>query len=565
MKKIVLFLILLAAFELNAQVASNKFLVRFTDKNNSPYSITTPSGYLSTRAISRRTIQGIAITTNDLPVNSAYIDSVKSTGVTILSKSKWFNTVTIQTTDNNALNIINSFPFVSHIDSIARISKPIAKVVKTDNKPVTNTVVTHQEMSIPIELKTNQKISNIDYGMGYNQISMIGGDYLHNLGYKGENIIIAIIDAGFWYADTLSVFDSLWTNNQILAAVDFVEPGGNVFRKSTHGMMVLSIIGGNKPGYLVGTAPKANFLLLRSEDTNSEYIIEEYNWATAAEYADSAGADVINSSLGYTTFDNISQNHSYADMNGNTCPATIAADIAASKGIIVCNSAGNSGNDPWHYIGAPADADSIITVGAVDNMGAYALFSSTGRTSDGRIKPTVSTQGQATWVASTSGGIQSGNGTSFSSPVLAGAVACLLQANPTSSNMQIIEAIKESANQYTNPDSLLGYGIPNFAAANLILSNITIHNFESDNLLNVFPNPFTDLVNIVFSSSGNQKIIIELFDITGKRIYRHEESTHVGYNNFVIGKSIDFSKGVYILKVSDEQNVFTHKIISAGK
>lgn len=561
MKKIILLLAFFISAELNAQVGSNKFLIRFTDKNNSPYSVSAPSGFLSPRAIVRRTTQNIQVIQNDIPVNPSYIDSIASTGVTILAKSKWFNSVTISTSDTNALNRIYSFPFVLQVDSVARISKPKPQVVIAEQKQVTPANIFPQIPYASKLISETAKTQSYDYGLAYNQISMIGGDYLHNQGYHGENITIAVIDAGFWYVDTLSVFDSLWANNQILAYKDFVEPGGNVFRKSTHGMMVLSIMGGNKPGQIVGTAPKANYLLLRSEDANSEYIIEEYNWASAAEFADSAGADVINSSLGYTTFDAAWQDHTYAQLDGNTTPATIAADIAASKGIIVCNSAGNSGNDAWHYIGSPADADSILTVGAVDNAGSYAAFSSTGMTSDGRIKPTVSTQGQATYVASTNGGIQSGNGTSFSSPVLAGAVACLLQANPGMTNMEIIGAINESASQYTQPDSLKGYGIPNFAAANLLLSGITINNFDNDNLINVFPNPFDDNINIVFVSTRMQPVTIELYDFAGKKVAKSIENTHQGYNYFSLGIASQLSNGLYILQIRSTEKTYTHKLV----
>jgi serine protease AprX len=561
MKKFILLLALFISAKLFAQVGENKYLIRFTDKNNSPYSVSNPSEFLSLKAIARRSTQNIQVVQNDIPVNPAYIDSVANTGVTILANSKWFNSVTIATSDTIALNRIYSFPFVLQVDSVARVSKPNPKVA---------TIVQKQAMSsnsfsqIPYASKLNSgtaKTQSYDYGMASNQITMIGGDYLHNQGYHGENITIAVIDAGFWYVDTLSVFDSLWANNQILAYKDFVEPGGNVFRKSTHGMMVLSIMGGNKPGQIIGTAPKANYLLLRSEDVNSEYIIEEYNWASAAEFADSAGADVINSSLGYTTFDAAWQDHTYAQLDGNSAPATIAADIAASKGIIVCNSAGNSGNDTWHYISAPADADSILTVGAVNNLGIYSSFSSTGFTTDGRIKPTVSTQGQDTWVASTNGGIQSGNGTSFSSPVLAGATACLLQANPGMTNMEIIHAINESASQYAQPDSLMGYGIPNFAAANLLLSGIIINNFDNDNLINIFPNPFDDNINIVFVSTNTQSVTIELYNFAGEKVAESAETTHPGYNNYSLGLASQLSNGLYILQIRSNKNTYTHKLV----
>jgi serine protease AprX len=548
----------------SAQLAPHKYLVKFTDKNNSPYSLSDPTQFLSAKAIARRVNQGITLKYNDLPVTPAYVDSIISTGVSLYCTSKWFNSVTIYTTDSAALAKISSFPFVQDIDSVAKGSSTIFR--STFPEKINSDVVQSKRLVNEQGNYSPAKTDSYDYGFAYNQAAMIGIDYLHNLGYSGQGMTIAVIDAGFWHADTMAVFDSLWANGQILGYKNFVEPGGDVFAQSisTHGMNVLSIMGGNIPGQIVGTAPKANYWLLRSEDAPTENIIEEYNWASAAEFADSVGADVINSSLGYTQFDNTWMNHTYADMDGRTAPGSIAATIAATKGIIVCNSAGNSGSSSWHYIGVPADADSIITVGAVDDMENYASFSSTGPTSDGRIKPTVSAQGQGTVVASAGGGVTSGNGTSFSSPVITGAVACLWQANPTFNNMMIIQAIIESASQYANPDSLLGYGIPNFAAANLILSGIPIYDFDNTNLVNVFPNPFTDIIYVLFFSNDSQEVDIDVYDITGRKVYSEQGLIrNPGYSYFTVGKISSLTKGLYVIRVMSGGKVFTQKMMKA--
>ncbi|HNW99497.1 MAG TPA: S8/S53 family peptidase [Bacteroidales bacterium] len=549
--------------EIFAQLAPHKYLIKFTDKNNSPYSLSDPSQFLSGKAIERRIKQGIAYANNDLPVTPAYIDSIRNTGVTLICSSKWFNSVTIYTTDSMALIKIHSFPFVQSIDSIARINKIKQKSIIPEK--LISAVDLSRKNTLSDEVPVSQKYFTNEYGKSYNQVSMIGLDYLHSHGYYGQNMTIAVIDAGFFHADTMAAFDSLWMNDQILGYKDFVSPGSNIFASdiSTHGMMVLSIMGGNLPGKLIGTAPKANYWLLRSEDAPSENIIEEYNWASAAEFADSVGADIINSSLGYTTFDQSWMNHSYHDMDGNTAPATIAADIAASKGIIVCNAAGNSGTQSWHYIGAPADADSILTVGAVDNKDKYVSFSSTGPSFDKRLKPTVSAQGYGTYFASTAGGnnVSSGNGTSFASPVIAGATACLWQANPDAGNMVIIDAISQSANQYENPDSLLGYGIPNFAAANFILAGNPIHNIDNENFANVFPNPFDDVVYILFLSSITKDINIDIFDITGKKLVSKTEiKRDLGYNYFSVDGLSAFSKGLYIIRIYSDNSVYTCKL-----
>ena len=284
-----------------------------------------------------------------MPVTPAYIDSVNNTGVTLLCSSKWFNSVTIYTVDLNALNKIKSFPFVMSVDSVTTVIPP---------EKVNSLIADNASNILSNTTKTIcEQATTYNYGLATNQITMIAGEYLHDLGFCGQGMTIAVIDAGFWYVDTIAAFDSLWLNNQIIGTKDFVEHGSNIFRQHYHGMEVLSTMGANLPGQMVGTAPKANYLLLRSEDANSENIIEEYNWASAAEYADSAGADVINSSLGYNTFDGAWMNYTYADMNCHTCPASIAAALAASKGMVVCISAGNSAQTSWHYIDTPADAE----------------------------------------------------------------------------------------------------------------------------------------------------------------------------------------------------------------
>jgi len=545
----------------------SKYVIRFTDKNYSPsnlYTVGNPSAYLSLKAMQRRANQGIQISLNDLPVNPAYIDSVKAAGaVTILCKSKWLNSVTIYTTDAVALNKINTFPFVVKVDSvfkfIPKLKTPIATANSLKQFNVSESTKTPLQTN---NYSTEKQTFSFDYGLSFTQANMINIDYLHNLGFRGQGMTIAVIDAGFWGADTMQVFDSLWINNQIMGTYDFVNPGGNVFTAATHGMMVLSTMGGNLPGQIIGTAPKANYWLLRSEDAPTEYVIEEYNWVSAAEFADSVGADVINSSLGYTEFDNAVQNYTYADMNGHTCISTFGASTAASKGILVVNSAGNSGYNPWKYIGAPADADSILTIGAVNGSQIPAAFTSHGPSSDGRIKPNVAAMGEGTIVASTSGGVISGNGTSFSSPIMAGASACLWQAFPAMTNMDILSAIEQSASKYSNPDTLIGYGIPNFIVANLILSSVHINNLDDEGFVNAFPNPFNKAIYLIFFSNDTQSVNIEMFDINGRRVYyKANLQRTIGYNYFTIDDLEKLSQGLYLVRISSSKHVVTQKLI----
>ncbi|MGL5889958.1 MAG: S8 family peptidase, partial [Bacteroidia bacterium] len=507
MKKLLLVVLILAAA--NEMQAQTRYWIQFTDKGNSPYTLANPSAYLSPRALNRRTAQGLAIDSLDLPVTPSYIDSVLATGVTVRARSKWLNGVVIITSDTNAVNQIEAFPFVQGAVNVALRTAAADVQDKFAEESITAALPSAQR-------NLNVSSTMLSYGSSLNQIDMIGGVCLHNSGYKGAGMVIAVIDAGFNNADNMTAFDTLRAYNRILGTWDFVEGNASVYEDNTHGTYVLSCMGANLPGDLVGTAPEASYWLLRSEDAPTENIVEEYFWASAAEYADSVGADIINSSLGYTTFDDTAQNHTYADMNGNTAPSTRAADFAASRGMIVCNSAGNSGSNAWFYIGAPADADSILAVGAVDPSGNYASFSSRGPSSDGDIKPDVAAQGQNTVVASTSGGTFTGNGTSFASPVLCGLVACLWQAHPTMNNVQMMDVIKQSANQYSAPDTYLGYGKPDFCAANLSLSNTPAPSPTTDERLISGPNPFGSVMSFSFFSATDQWLQITVTDATGR-------------------------------------------------
>lgn len=545
---IALFSLILANF---CSAQTSKYFIQFADRNNNPYSVSNPAPYLSQRAIDRRLAQGISIQQNDLPVNPDYVDSVISRGAAILSKSKWFNGVTIEA-DLVTLQSVLSLPFVLQSVHVQR-PKPFApEHEKTETKfdgPQIN-----QDESLP-------RVSSFDYGASLTQIQIMNGDYLHDSGFHGEGKLIAVLDVGFYQVDVLPAFDSLRNNNQIQATWDFVSNESGVYEDSSHGMSVLSTIGGNLPGQLVGTAPKASFLLLRTEAQATEYLVEEYYWNAGAEFADSAGADIISSSLGYTTFDDPSQNHTYADMNGHTNPSSVAANIAFSKGMLVVVSAGNSGGGSWQYISSPADADSALAIGAVNGAGNYAFFSSTGPSSDGDIKPNVSAVGQGTIIVRRSGSIGPGNGTSFSCPVLAGSAACLWQAFPGSSNKSIFNAIQQSASQHLTPDSLLGYGIPNFMMAELILGTQVIGRSENGTFLTVYPNPFNHDVFLNYYSESDQMISIQIFDAIGKIIHESKmEATGKTYNtSFVFLK--DLQSGVYFLEMISAGGKEVRKII----
>lgn len=561
---IISFLLTVSIAEAQTMDTTYKYIVFFKDKDNSPYSVNHPEEFLSERALARRERQHISILPNDIPVNSWYVDSVLVRGFTYLNRSRWMNSLTVQTGDTGKISSIRTLPFVKNVIRVSRLIRTVKKN-KNDVCNLTDSgIICHGKSSPGNSTQYTPVMSYpvYNYGQSYDQVHMLGGDVLHSQGYRGDGVIIAVQDAGFWHVDKLAAFDSLWLNNQIIGIKDFVEPWENVFTKSTHGMMVLSIIAGNIPGQLMGTGPKASFLLLRSEDAGSETMVEEYNWVAAAEYADSTGADIISSSLGYTTFDDSTQNHTYSMMDGKTTVITIGAEMAATKGILVVNSAGNSADKPWHYIGAPADADNILACAAVGYDREYAPFSSVGPASDGRVKPDVSSMGYGTFIASTLGGVSSGSGTSFSAPLISGMCACLWQANPLLSNMDMIRIIKESSDRYSRPDNYYGFGIPNFSIANMIAKNINIHDLDNENQINIYPNPFYNNIYLMFSSLYSKQVVVELFDINGQRLYYDkDEIRNSGYNSIVIDNLDYLSDGLYLVRLTSGDKVTSCKVL----
>lgn len=544
MKRLQLLIVIIVIVNISfAQVASNSYRLYLTDKNNNTYSTDNPEDFLSQQSINRRFQQGIEIKLNDLPVSKLYLDSLKNMGLVILNKSKWLNTVVVHTNNQELIDTITKIGFIKSKQKTSSVLKQNSYKTSFEKKDLT------------ILSKNDDPL---DYGSATSQISMLNGHVLHQNGYKGQGITIAVIDAGFLDVDLLPAFDSLWINHQILGKKDFVDGDDQVFDASSHGMKVLSTMGGNIPGELIGTAPKANYWLLRSEDVSSEYLIEEDNWTAAAEFADSVGADIITSSLGYSEFDDSTQNYTYSDMDGNSTFITKAADYAASKGILVINSAGNAGNSPWKYITAPGDGDSVLTVGAVDEFASYVSFSGIGPTSDGRIKPNVAAIGYQAAVQGIDGSITVANGTSFSTPIMAGMVACLWQYYPELNNMQIIQKIEESAHQYSNPNYELGYGIPDFAkAANLI--NTNIYSFAEKTFLKIYPNPFNSYINIELLRNSNEKITVELYSIIGERLIVIQKPL-LEQKNIKLNNLENLSTGIYLIKIKIGNKTSQEKI-----
>jgi hypothetical protein len=540
MKHICLFFFsLILFFPINSQEIKYSFWVGFTDKDDSPYTVESPSEYLSQRAIDRRIRYSIPIAESDLPVNPSYIDSLKKLDIKVLHKSKWLNSAVVETADSGKICQISRMPFVRSTLHIAKDGS------FGGNKRKSSTDKFASE--------------TLDYGLSAAQIKLHQGDKLHEWGYRGQGMVIAVLDAGFYNADILRAFDSLRLNGQILGTRDFVKPGNNVYLEHDHGMSVLSIMGGNLPGELIGTAPGASYWLLRSENALSEQKIEELNWVAAAEFADSVGADIINSSLGYSEFDDTLQNYEYEDMDGNTTFVTRGADMAASKGMLVVASAGNSGNKPWYYIISPSDGDSVIAVGAVDPSLQYVEFSSHGPTSDGRVKPNMVAIGYGTFVQRMDGSVGPGAGTSFSAPVIAGLSACLWQKFPDLPNYEIIRIMEQSSSLYPYPDNFLGFGAPNLTLANDIITGKKLVQITDE--LTVSPNPAGSVIHISMSSGTGNLIQYQIYDLNGRKTNLSGAFHGVNISGFEIPSLDDLMSGIYILKITTQNSQYSVKFV----
>ena len=448
-----------------------KYWVAFTDKKGMPYSIDKPEAFLSPRAIELRKVRGIAIDERDLPVNPDYVRQVLAldTAARCFTTSKWLNGMTVYALREDMKEAVEKLPFV---DSVQRTDVPKEPLPPAEPAYVFPGNGGQPTFSYQADI---QKNGDFDYGNATKQVRVNNVQWLHRMGFRGEGMQMMVLDGGFQNIDTISCFNILRDDHRLLGARNFVEPEKDPMRKHSHGTMVLSCIASYLPGKLVGTAPMVQVYVAQTEESGSEDRVEEDNWVAGLEYADSLGCQVLNSSLGYTTFDDSVNQRTYADLTGEVSRASRAATIAASKGLLICNSAGNEGGKKWNYIGAPADAKDIITVGAVNVKRKRAYFSSFGPTADGRIKPDACAVGRNTYVSTPVGIITMADGTSFSSPMLSGMVTCLWQAFPGKSNYEIIEAVRRSGDRnvslngrpITQPDSNdgYGYGITDFLCA----------------------------------------------------------------------------------------------------
>ena len=438
------------------RAVSKTYIYRYylTDKQSANHSIGSPRQFLSQRSLERRQRQGIAVDSADLPVPSRYLRQFNVSGASIVGTSRWLNTVVVRSEDSLLLQRLAALPIVRE----ARLV-----YVSPDSIEVRGDI----RWNVHESFNRWDSVRNDPYGMARQQIEMLGGVALHEAGFTGSGMVIAIIDGGFQNFHRIPALRQA----RILGIHDFVNPGddqtpdypgGRPFHRIDHGTKVFSAIAAKAPEVIMGTAPDASFWLLRSEDDDTEQPVEEDYWVMAAEFADSVGADVISSSLGYYDYDAPLPDYRLRDLNGQTAHISRAASMIAAKGMVLCNSAGNSGMGPWKKIGVPADAMNILTVGAVDGDGQLAAFSSVGPSQDGRVKPDIVARGSNTTLLSGRGTLVHDMGTSFSTPVASGMVACLWQALPGLTAFQLMNIIRQSADRHDAPDNIYGYGLPNF-------------------------------------------------------------------------------------------------------
>ncbi len=540
MKREILFFtgLLFALAASGQRVAENTYWFYFTDKANNGYSIDQPEAFLSRRAIDRRAWQSWPIDENDLPVTRNYVDSLAALGAEIRHTSKWLNGVLLTSSDSLLTDTLMRLSFVDTVRW-----KPSPAILHYPKIPA------GERFPAPLTTPPGYR-----YGYAEDQVKQLDLDFLHEKGYTGKGLLIAVLDAGFAALPTLPAFTEPFNGGQIVAQRNFVDRNQDVYNSHSHGTHVSSIIIGNWPDSLMGTAPDAQVVLALTENVQSETRIEEFAWIEAAEWADSLGADIINTSLGYTTFDDPSTNYSYMDMDGKTAHSSFANSMTATRGMISVTSAGNSGNDPWYHIGAPGDATDILTVGAVDASGIVAPFSSRGPTYDRRIKPDVSAMGVRTAVQSTTGEISLGAGTSYASPMIAGATAVLWQAFPTLSSTTLMQWILESGDHADTPDVAYGYGIPSFKRACRAIT--PVKSSPAFSRLKIYPNPFNDHFMVEIPGEVSTPCTVVVYNLQGKIIHRETFNTTTRQITLP-----DDPPGMYVVETESDGESYRNLII----
>jgi serine protease AprX len=522
------------AFKAHAQSPQYAFLVTFTDKNPTTFTLNNPQAYLSTRSLDRRTKYNIAVDSTDLPVVGTYIDSILHlTNGVLHVTTRWQNAAVILIPDSASILTLTPLSFVKNFRLVAYYPTGLHM------RPAGDTIGNR-----PTGFDQNY------YGAAWTQIHLCNGEALHNADYRGTNKLIAVIDVGFTGANTVGAFDSLFQENRLLDTHNFILDTSYVFDYDQHGTNVLSCMASLIPETHVGTAPKALYALYVTDDAATEQIIEESNLLAAAERADSLGADVITTSLGYNTFDNPNDSHPYSDMDGNTTVAAKALNAATRKGIFVLASAGNEAENSWHYILTPGDADSVMTVGAVTNTKVIAGFSSYGPNAANVLKPDVCGMGSLDALINPTNNVIYGNGTSFATPVIAGLSACLMEAAPQLKPLEIRALISSYCDSFSSPSAQRGYGVPDFNKALAQVTAIQQVSSKSVAAFMVFPNPAKQYIVL----QGDGKMTYTIMDLQGRILKQGQTLAH---KNIFTG---DLASGIYAVQIQNEKYSQTLKL-----
>lgn len=519
----------------------DRYVVFLKDKEQNIFSLEKPEEFLSERAINRRIRQQIPLSLTDLPVSPQYIEKIKGTGAKVFYSSRWFNALLIEA-EAETVQEITALAEVLDVLFVA----PGAKLKK--------------EIAVP-NSRTSRETGNTTFLPETFQNSILGIPELQEKGFIGEGKLIAVLDGGFEAVNTLPYFNHLFEKGKLLGQYDFTTSTTEVFRYSDHGTKALSTISAIDSSTFIGTAPGAGILLAITEDVKSEFVIEEYNWLLGAEWADSAGADVITASLGYSTFDDPSMNYSYSDLNGKTTVSARAAQLASERGMVVVVSAGNSGNDAWKYIVTPADAEGVISVGAIQENKEIANFSSRGPSADGRIKPDVVALGYRTVVAEKTGGFTIGYGTSFAAPQIAGLVASVWEAFPDYSSKEIRQMVLSSGDRASLPDSVYGWGIPSFTQ--LEANVLQLGGTEEPEVVKIFPNPVQKgKLFLEFEKRGEPEVKISLFSSTGQQLLNDQKLSEISTDGRIFALDLGgLNEGVFFLHIFRGHQQFIHKIL----
>lgn len=519
----------------SAQTAA--YFVSFRDKAGTPYRLDAPHHYLSERSVERRIRQQIAIDSTDLPVNSAYVNQLINLGVRVKYTSRWMNGAIVLVGSSTNLAAIQALSFVRKTEEIKPSVSVRSSIVKEPVQP-------------------RAQVGQLAVAATNLQLSQVNGHHLHTAGFLGKGMHIAVLDAGFYRVNQVGALQQLWDDARILGTFDFVEDGTPFFETNNHGLHVLSILAGKVDNGFTGSAPEASFWLMRTEAVDSEFPIEADYWVCAAEKADSLGADVIQSSLGYFSFDVPVFNYSYALTNGST-RISRAATLAVNKGMAVVNSAGNEGNNSWRYIIMPADAHGVLAVGAVNADSLIAPFSSVGPTFDKRVKPDVVAMGKGTYYINQNNAIASGDGTSYSTPVVSGLLACLWQVNPKLKASELINLIVRSSSRYGSPSPEYGYGLPDFRALYNVVSGVVFPEAKAGGwALN--PNPVHNFPVQLVRSGFEGTIALSLWSLQGKLIWSEKTWVNgaVSWNPLVA-----LQPGIYLVRISDARQTVTLKLV----